>query len=326
MLTAPFPGSNSYLLTSRFAAAEAPEAAEVLAQAHSVGDTMATEHYQLFSTHLWTQYVLLQQDTISWDQPLLSVHTACAWNAVFPTAARAGHGTALVAELAQYVHQCAGALLALVHHCCRQGTAAQPHVCPPRPRTWHTYVHHGCHRECAQRHPASSVAMSHTQTGASACTCHAVYPLLHCGQPVALQSSYQPDGSEQESSGYVCLSAITPEATSANANSAAPADTSGAGATTADASQAAHQEGSDGSGLPVATLPDLVAFVAEHVLAQDAKLAREFAEHLLPLCAGDVAAALQGSSGAELQRGLQVRSVAFCSSAAQCCGMSPTAD
>jgi hypothetical protein len=97
----------------------------------------------------------------------------------------------------------------------------------------------------------------------------AASPMLQAGTPVQLATSFQDDGSQQ-GSGYTCLSA-----TPAAADTQPAVDTD-------------EQPDDVLAGLPVAAIPDLLLFVVQHLLGEDAELAADFAESFLPLCASDI--------------------------------------
>jgi hypothetical protein len=144
--------------------------------------------------------------------------------------------------------------------------------------------------------------------------CGAVSPLLRDGEPLDIATSSQPDGSEVEGN-YTCLNAITGASYASNNNpkdrsrihseSVVPAAVKGA-ASAATQEYAGHStaaktqqpgrrqpNGLEVANLPVAVLPAILAFVVEHVLPGAGELASIFAEHFVPLCAAEVAAAVQ---------------------------------
>ena len=65
--------------------------------------------YQAISNTCWTYYIFLQSDAFSFEQPLLMVHSAWAQSDLLAAADSIEQTGPLLAELAGYVHQHAGA-------------------------------------------------------------------------------------------------------------------------------------------------------------------------------------------------------------------------
>ena len=108
------------------------------------------------------------------------------------------------------------------------------------------------------------------------CNCHdnagtcAAAPLLQHQGALQFSTSFQDDGSEQ-GTGYTCLSATPDDAA-------------------LDSSHAAHEAGTPAQAAnAVSAVPEVLAFVAEHLLQSDTEAVGAFADSFVPLCAHDVA-------------------------------------